>query len=106
MKKLTRSIFALLILNGPAFCQTTLTPGDMVIIAQKTNNNTDGGNDALKFMNLVDLDCNTQFIITDNNWNGSAWACDDDECGVQITCNSFIPAGSVFYIEMNASGDP
>jgi hypothetical protein len=85
--------------------QTYLNPGDIVITALKTNNSTQAGNDAVKFVTLVDLDCNTQFIITDNNWNGSTWSCDDDEFGVQVTCVAPIAAGSVFYLDVDAAGN-
>lgn len=88
-----------------SFSQTTLSPGDIAVIAFKTNGNTQSGNDAVKLVTLVDLACNTQFIVTDNNWNGSAWACNDDESGLQITCNQAISAGSVFYIDYDAAGN-
>ncbi len=87
------------------FCQTLLSPGDIAVIAFKTNGNTQSGNDAVKLVTLVDLQCNTTFIVTDNNWNGTNWACNDDESGLQITCNSIIVAGSVFYIDYDAAGN-
>jgi hypothetical protein len=87
--------------------QTTLSAGDIAVIGFKTNTNTDAGNDAIKLVNLVDLECNTTFIITDNNWRNSSpigWACDDDEFGLLITCNTSISAGSIFYIDVSAAG--
>jgi hypothetical protein len=99
-------LFLLLLYYKTTISQTTLFPGDVLVIGLKTNTTTDAGNDAVKLVTLVDLSCNTEFIVTDNNWNGSAWACNDDECGVKITCTTYIPAGSVFYVEMNSSGDP
>ena len=87
--------------------QTTLSEGDIAVIGFKTNTTTDAGNDAIKLVNLVDLECNTTFIITDNNWRNSSpigWACDDDEFGLLITCNTTISAGSIFYIDVSAAG--
>lgn len=90
------------------FSQTSLSPGDIAVIGFKTNTGTDAGNDAIKLVTLRDLECNTTFILTDNNWDNSipGWACNNDEFGIQITCTSPISQGSVFYIEVNASGDP
>jgi hypothetical protein len=87
--------------------QTSLSPGDIAVIAFKTNSNTDGGNDAIKLVTLVDMQCNTKFIVTDNNWNNATpgWSCNSDEFGVEITCNSIIAAGSVFYIDAGGSGN-
>ena len=108
MLKLTHIFFILLMLGwteNNLKCQTILGPGDLAVIGLKTNSTTQAGNDAVKLVTLVNLECNTQFIITDNNWNGSAWACDNDEFGVQVTCNSYIPAGSVFYIDVDGAGN-
>lgn len=89
-----------------SFSQTILNPGDIAVIGFKTNTSTDGGNDAVKLVTLVDLQCNTKFIVTDNNWNNStaSWACSNDEFGIEITCTSVITQGSVFYIDVSASG--
>ncbi len=86
--------------------QTVLSAGDILVIGFKTNATTDAGNDAFKLVTLVDLQCNTKFIVTDNNWNNSipGWACNDDEFAVEITCSTIISAGSVFYIDASASG--
>ncbi len=88
--------------------QTTLTPGDIVVIGFKTNASTDPGNDCIKLLTLVDLECNTKFIVTDNNWNNStlSWACNNDEAAVEISCSTAITQGSVFYIMYSAAGDP
>ena len=85
--------------------QTVLSAGDILVIGFKTNATTDAGNDAFKLVTLVDLQCNTKFIVTDNNWNNSipGWACNDDEFAVEITCSTIISAGSVFYIDASAS---
>lgn len=87
--------------------QTVLSAGDIAVIGFKTNTSTDAGNDAIKLVTLVDLQCNTQFIVTDNNWNNSVsnWSCNDDEFAVEITCNTIISAGSVFYLDVDASGN-
>lgn len=94
-----------LILFLKIFPQTVLTPGDIAVIAFKTNTSTESGNDAVKLVTLVDLECNTQFIVTDNNWDGASWPCNNDESALQITCNSAIAAGSVFYIDYDAAGN-
>jgi hypothetical protein len=88
--------------------QTVLSAGDIAIIGFKTNNNTDGGNDAIKLLVLRELDCNTSFIVTDNNWNRTtnSWFCDNDEFAVQLTVTSTILAGSIIYIEVDAAGNP
>lgn len=88
------------------FSQTSLFPGDMAIIGFKTSTGTDPGNDAIKIVTLVDLQCNTTFIVTDNNWSNitPGWGCNTNEFAVEITCNTAISAGSVFYIDCGASG--
>lgn len=104
MKKVC--LFFSIILNQLQ-AQTTLSAGDIAVIGFKTNTSTDAGNDAIKLVSLVDLQCNTEFIVTDNNWRNSApigWACDDDEFGITITCNTTIAAGSIFYIDVSAAG--
>jgi hypothetical protein len=103
MKKIF--LFFILLLNQLQ-AQTTLSAGDIAVIGFKTNTSTDAGNDAIKLVTLVDLQCNTEFIVTDNNWRNSApigWACDDDEFGIIITCNTTIAAGSIFYIDVSAA---
>lgn len=88
--------------------QTALQAGDIAVIGFKTNNNTDGGIDAIKLVTLIDLECNTSFIITDNGWKSSApagWSCDNNEFALEITCNTSIAAGSVFYVGVDAATD-
>ncbi|MDX2171877.1 MAG: hypothetical protein SFY56_02080 [Bacteroidota bacterium] len=102
------NLFVLLFILNPSSLtsQTVLTPGDIAVIGFKTNTSTDAGNDAVKLVTLRDLECNTTFIVTDNNWSNSipGWACNNDEFGIQITCTSPISQGSVFYIDVSASG--
>lgn len=103
------SCFLIISLTIPSLslkAQTILSPGDIAIIGYKTNTSTDGGNDCVKLVTLVDLQCNTTFTITDNNWNASTpgWACNDDEFGIGITVNSIISAGSIIYVDVSASG--
>ena len=81
-------LLCILFLSRLLFSQTTLAPGDIAIVGFKTNATTQSGNDAVKLITLLDLSCGTEFIVTNNNWNGSSWACDDDEFGIQITCNT------------------
>jgi len=83
--------------------QTTIAPGDMAIIGFKTNNSTQGGNDAVKFVTLIDLECGTEFIATDNNWrNNGTWYCSNDEFAYEITVTSQVDAGSVFFLDPDA----
>jgi hypothetical protein len=106
MKKNILYLFFIFFLKN-SFSQTILFPGDIAVIGFKTNSTTEAGNDAIKLVTLVDLQCNTKFIVTDNNWNNSipGWACIDDEFGIEITCNTVIAAGSVFYLDVDASGN-
>ena len=84
--------------------QTTLGPGDIAIIGMKTNNNSDSGNDAAKLLVLVPLDCNTKFIVTDNNWrNNGTWYCDNDEFAIELTVTSPINAGTVIYLDLDGA---
>ncbi len=87
------------------YSQTNLSPGDIAVISFKSNTSTEAGNDAVKLVTLVDLECNTTFIVTDNNWDGTTWPCNNDESALQITCNTAIAAGSVFYIDYDAAGN-
>ena len=96
-------LLCILFLSRLLFSQTTLAPGDIAIVGFKTNATTQSGNDAVKLITLLDLSCGTEFIVTNNNWNGSSWACDDDEFGIQITCNTNIAAGSIFYLDVETS---
>jgi hypothetical protein len=107
MKLFTILTIILAVLVGNQFLsQTTLAVGDICVIGIKTNTTTEGGNDAIKLVTLVDLACNTTFIVTDNSWNNIApgWTCNGDEFGVEITVNTPITAGSVIYIDVDASG--
>jgi hypothetical protein len=105
-------LYLLLLLSGilvksPLYSQTVLTAGDVVVIGFKTSAGTQAGNDAVKLLTLVDLECNTKFIVTDNNWrNTSVWYCDDEEFAVEITVVSQVLAGSVIYIDLDAAGGP
>jgi hypothetical protein len=77
-----------------------LTPGDVAIIGFSTTNR----NDAVKLVTLVDLECGTSFILTDNNWrNNNSWYCNNEEFAVQLTVSSLVLAGSVIYIDVDAS---
>ncbi len=88
------------------YAQTVLAPGDIAVIGFRTSGGTDSGNDAVKLLTLVELACNTKFIVTDNNWrNTGVWYCNNDEFAVEVTVNSRIVAGSVIYIDVdNSSG--
>jgi len=93
-------------LQTASFAQTTLVTGDILFVGFKTSTDDEPGNDCVKLVTLVTLECNTRFIVTDNNWNNStdSWVCSDDEFGLEITCNSTIIAGSVFYIDVDGLG--
>ena len=88
------------------FSQTVLVPGDILFVGFKTSTDDEAGNDCVKLVTLKSLECNTVFVITDNNWNNStdSWVCNNDEFATQITCNVPIMAGSVFYIDLDNSG--
>ena len=105
---LRKSVFLLLSFhtgNILLHAQTTLQSGDLAIIGFKTGTGTDPGNDAIKLVSLVELSCNTTFIVTDNNWrNTGTWYCNNDEFAVEITVNQRVSAGSVIFIDVNASG--
>lgn len=98
-------LFAIFLANFSQ-AQTALGAGDILFIGFKTSTDDEAGNDCVKLVTLVSLECNTKFIITDNNWNNSTdtWRCTDDEFALQITCNVPIMAGSVFYIDVESSG--
>ncbi len=109
MSKQVSRILSILILMDIFICQgnaqTNLTPGDIAVIAIKTSAGTDPGTDAVKLLTLVDLACNTKFIITDNNWRTTGtWYCNNDEFAIEVTVNSRIVAGSVIYIDVDNSG--
>lgn len=106
MKKISFIVILLVFNFSNLFSQTVLTPGDILFIGFKTSTDDEAGNDCVKLVTLRSLECNTVFVITDNNWNNSSdsWVCTDDEFAAQITCNVPIMAGSVFYIEVDASG--
>lgn len=95
-------LLSLLLLTGAfinrSYCQTVLTPGDIVIIGIKEDNP-----DYLKMLTMVDLTCGTTFLITDNQWNNSSdsWPCNagDSESGATITVTSKVCAGSVIRVE-------
>lgn len=87
------------------YAQTVLAPGDIAVIGFKTSGGTDSGNDAVKLLTLVELACNTKFIVTDNNWrNTGVWYCNNDEFAVEVTVSQRILAGSVIYVDVSASG--
>jgi endonuclease I len=75
--------------------QTILSPGDIAIIAQNTDDP-----DQFVFTNLVDLSPGTSITFTDNAWNGTALASNE---GTFIwTTSTSRPRGSV--ISVNPSG--
>ena len=53
--------------NGLLFSQTTLSPGDIVIIEMQGD-----GTDGFRFVPLVDLEAGTTIRFTDNGWLGTA----------------------------------
>ncbi len=90
-----------ILLSFNSYGQTVLSSGDIAIIGFSTS----GRNDAVKLVTLVDLECGTSFIVTDNNWrNTNVWYCNDDEFGIELTATSVVLAGSVIYLDVDASG--
>lgn len=106
MKRLILFLIICTLSNVKLFSQTVLSPGDILFIGFKTSTDDEAGNDCVKLVTLKSLECNTVFVITDNNWNNStdSWVCTNDEFAAQITCNVPIMAGSVFYIDIGSSG--
>jgi hypothetical protein len=84
------------------YSQTILSPGDIVMIGYKTSGSSNNNLDQVKLLTLVDLTCNTQFIVTDNNWSRATntWVCDNDEFALQITVTSTYSQQEVFSLSM------
>jgi hypothetical protein len=98
--------FTLVTISLNIHAQTTLAAGDMAVIGSKTSGDGNGGRDCAKLITFVPLDCDTKFILTDNNWrNTGAWYCDGDEFAVEITITSPVEAGSIFKIDVDNAGD-
>jgi hypothetical protein len=101
MKPTQLITFFLILLSYNSYSQTVLSPGDIAIIGFSSS----GRNDAVKLVTLVDLECGTSFIVTDNNWRSTnVWYCDNDEFGIQLTVTSVVLAGSVIYLDVDAGG--
>jgi hypothetical protein len=107
MKK-SITLILLFIASLTVSAQTVLTAGDMAIIGVKTSGDGNGGNDAIKLITFVALDCNTRFILTDNNWNAATgtWFCGggDAEWALEISITSPVDAGTIFKIDAHAAG--
>lgn len=86
--------------------QTVLSEGDIAVIGINTGGS---GNDAMKLLTFVDLECATTFVVTDDNWNSSTpgWPCSsgNSEFGIRVTVTSRVLSGSVFYIEVESAAD-
>jgi hypothetical protein len=99
--------FTLVTISLNIHAQTTLVAGDMAIIGWKSSGDGNGGEDAVKLITFVPLDCNTKFIFTDNNWNASTvdWFCGsgDAEFAIEITITSPVNAGTIFKIDVGAA---
>lgn len=105
--KLLYALSTLLLLMAPVESlksQTVLAPGDIAVIGINTGGS---GDDAIKLVTLVDLECNTEFVVTDDNWSFGGWPCSSSksEFGVRITVTQRILSGSVFYLDIESSGD-
>lgn len=59
--------FSLMLWALPFFSQTTLSAGDIAVLAYNFDNS-----DQIVFVPLVDLESGTQIKFTDNGWNGTA----------------------------------
>ncbi|HVD97981.1 MAG TPA: T9SS type A sorting domain-containing protein [Cytophagaceae bacterium] len=94
------SMLVLLLISGiinQSHSQTVLSPGDMAIVGMTTDN------DESKIVTLVDLDVGTQFSITDNFWDGTAFCTSEMALEFTVSCNP-IPAGTVIYISGAVQG--
>lgn len=106
MKVRSLSILLTALLCGfwSAWSQTVLSAGDIAIIGINTGGT---GDDAIKLVTLVELNCNTTFVVTDNNRSSGAWPCGsgDSEFAVRVTVTERVLAGSVFYLDIESGAD-
>lgn len=107
MRHLLSPIFAVctafLFVSASMYGQTTLTAGDIAIIAQNTDDP-----DQFVFVTLVDLQPGTSITFTDNGWNGSALT--TNEGTFVWTTSTLRPRGTVISvlptgISFSTSGD-
>jgi hypothetical protein len=106
MLKLLRQLCLLILCSVSGLGQTTLSPGDLVIIGFKTAGGASSGRDIVKILPLVNLSCGTEFIVTDLNWDASSnefRQCpgSDQEFGIRVTITSEVEAGSVIEIHVD-----
>jgi len=95
MKKLY-TLFITLFISAASFGQTTLTPGDIIIIGLRTDTPKE-----FRFVTLVDLDPGTEIYFTDSGWNGTSFRA--SEGGLKYTAPSLISAGTnIGYTGTNA----
>ncbi len=91
MKKLTLSLFALLVCATSAFAQTT---GDIAIIGWNADNDDD-----ILFVTFVDIPGTTDINITDNEWDGvSDWVDTNEGFVIYTTPAGGLNAGDVIQI--------
>lgn len=87
--------------------QTVLAPGDIAVIGFKT---TGSGRDQVRLLATRNIECGTQFILTDRNWNAStnAWQCtgSDAECAIVVTVTQELIAGVVLQIDFDDPARP
>ena len=67
MKRLMLILILCSVSTIKLFSQTVLVPGDILFVGFKTSADDEVGNDCVKLVTLRSLECNTVFVITDNN---------------------------------------
>lgn len=84
-----------------AFCQVTLSTGDIVLLQY----NSDGGADELVFLPLVDVPANSIIYFSDAGWNStSSDFGSDSERGIKFTVNGTgLTAGTLIKL-LNPTG--
>lgn len=73
--------------------QTTLNPGDLVVVSVNADNNS------FDFIPLVDLQSNTKVYFSDNAYVASKGELNDNEGTLTYTASSKIPAGTVVHYD-------
>jgi hypothetical protein len=94
MKKFwTYCLAAMIAASAAAKSQAALTPGSIAFVGFNAD-----GLDNLTFVAIEPLPIGTEIGFTDNEWNGAAWA-DNNEHGFAWTATSNVPAGAIVTLD-------
>jgi len=95
MKKILVFVAIHVLVSGFGFAQTTLAPGDIVVIGFSGDSTPSGSGDgkSLSFVPLVDLEAGTIINFTDSGWLGSSFRA--NEGGAIFTASAPVTAGTV-----------